>query len=58
MRRCCQHRACIEWDQYELHAMSERVAEEVLERLRDVERRIEVLMMSAVVRVDWSKTKQ
>jgi hypothetical protein len=38
--------------------MSERVAEEVLERLRDVERRIEVLMMSAVVRVDWSKTKQ
>jgi hypothetical protein len=22
MRRCCQHRACVERDQYELHAMS------------------------------------
>jgi hypothetical protein len=57
-RPCCQHRACIERDQYELCAMSERLAEEAPERLRDAERRIEVSTMSAVVRVDWSRKRR
>jgi hypothetical protein len=57
-RQCCQHRACVERDQLELRAMSERVAEEAPERLRDAERRIEVPMKFAVVGVDWSKTRR
>jgi hypothetical protein len=35
--RCCQHQACVEWDQYELCAMSKRLAEEAPERWRDAE---------------------
>jgi hypothetical protein len=35
--QCCHHRACVERDQLELRAISERVAKEAPERLRDAE---------------------
>jgi hypothetical protein len=55
--RCCQPRACVERDHYQPRAMSERLAEEALEWLRDAERRREVPMMSEVIRVNWSRTR-
>jgi hypothetical protein len=53
-----QHRACVEQDQYELRAISKKLAEEAPERRLDVERRREVSMPSAVVKVDRSRTRR